>query len=106
MFRSCIAPLHPLLDNGHWNEFERAAEKLLEEGGGDLTRRIIISLETSVVLSIKKELERSEEMINSVASEISQTSGSDRLLLEVILYGWSLPPKENARKCRKVLEDR
>ena len=84
VFRSCITPLHPLRDNGYWNEFERAAEKLLEEAAGDLTRRIVISLERSVVLSIKKELERSEEMINGAASEISQTSGSIRLLLEVL----------------------
>ena len=84
VYRSCITPLHPLREDGDWNEFERAAEKLLEEAAGDLTRRIIISLEKSVVLSIKKELERSEEMITSVASEISQTSGSIRLLLEVL----------------------
>lgn len=84
VFRSCITPLHPLRDNGHWNEFERASEKLLKEAAGDLTRRIIIRLEKSTVLSIKKELERSEEMINSVASEISQTNGSVRLLLEVL----------------------
>lgn len=84
VYRSCITPLHPLRDDGDWNEFERAAEKLLEEAAGDVTRRIIISLEKSVVLSIKKELERSEEMINRVASEIAQTSGSVRLLLEVL----------------------
>ena len=84
VFRSCITPLHPLRDDGLWNEFERTAEKLLGEAAGDMTRRIIISLERSVVLSIKKELERSEEMINSAASEISQTSGSIRLLLEVL----------------------
>ena len=84
IFRCCISPLHPLRDNGCWCEFESAAAKLLDESAGDLTCKIIICLEKSVVLSIKKELDRSEEMINSAVEEISQTSGSVRLLLEVL----------------------
>lgn len=84
IFRSCITPLHPLREDGCWGQFESAAEKLLDESAGDLTRKIIICLEKSVVLSIKKELDRSEEMINSAVDEISQTSGSARLLLEVL----------------------
>ncbi|KAJ7390954.1 hypothetical protein OS493_020974 [Desmophyllum pertusum] len=31
IFYCCVTPLHPLLDNGCWDEFERAAEKLLDE---------------------------------------------------------------------------
>lgn len=84
IFRCCITPLHPLRDNGCWDQFESAAERLLDESAGDSTRKIIICLEKSVVLSIKKELDRSEEMINGVVGEISQTSGSVRLLLEVL----------------------
>ena len=84
IFYYCVATLHPLRDNGCWDEFERAAEKLLDEAAGDVTRKIIICLERSAALSYQKEFERSEEMIHSAVSKISQTNGSVRLLLEVL----------------------
>ncbi|KAJ7390959.1 hypothetical protein OS493_020979 [Desmophyllum pertusum] len=54
------------------------------KAAGDVTRKIIICLERSAALSYQKEFERSEEMIHSAVSKISQTNGSVRLLLEVL----------------------
>lgn len=108
IFRCCITSLHPLRDDGCWCEFESAAAKLLGESANDLTRKIIICLEKSVVLSWKKELDRSEEMINSAVEEISQTSGSIRLLLEVLsksyLAGLNRRRRDlgKAEKCLKI----
>ena len=77
--------LHPLRDDGRWAEFDRVAQELEDQCGGDLTKRIIICLEKSLALSYRKELERSEDMINDVVKKIAQTNGSVRLLLEVLV---------------------
>ena len=84
VFHCLITPLHPLRDNGLWAEFDFVAQELLDKAAGDLAPEIIICLEKSFVLRLKKELEQSEDMINNAARKIAQTSGSVRLLLEVL----------------------
>ena len=85
IYHSCITPLHPLLYNGRWTEFESRAEQLLQlKSDGDVAREIIILLEKSVVLSLKRDLQQSEDTIYRAVKKIEQRSGSVRLLLEVL----------------------
>ena len=83
-FSECIIPLHPLRDNGQWDNFERVAQCLLEENANDLPYQTIIQLEKSLVLSLQGKLEESENLINDAFKNISQMSGAIRLLLEVL----------------------
>jgi len=83
-YHCIITRLHPLRDSGLWDEFDRVAQDLLDKAVGDLAREIIIFVEKSVALSLRKELELSEEMLNNAVKKIAQTSGSIRLLLEVL----------------------
>ena len=76
--------LHPLRDNGRWADFDRVAQELLNQTGGDLTCQILICLEKGVSLSYEKKLEEAEEMLNDEVCNIAQTGGSIRLLLEVL----------------------
>ena len=83
-FSECIIPLHPLRDNGQWDNFERVAQCLLEKNANDLPYQTIIQLEKSLVLSLQGKLEESENLINDAFKNISQMSGAIRLLLEVL----------------------
>ena len=84
IYHCCITPLHPLRDNGLWTEFDRVAQELLDAAADNVTHRVVIFLEKSVALMLKKELEAAEGVIDDVVKEIQQTSGSVRLLLEVL----------------------
>lgn len=85
IYHSCITSLHPLLYNGRWAEFENRAQELLHlKTDGDVAREIIILLEKSVVLSLKRDLQQSEDTIYRAVKKIKQSSGSVRLLLEVL----------------------
>ena len=84
-FSECITHLHPLRDNGQWDNFERVAQCLLEKNANDLPYQTIIQLEKSLVLSLQGKLEESENLINDAFKNISQLmSGAIRLLLEVL----------------------
>ena len=84
-FSECITHLHPLGDNGQWDNFERVAQCLLEKNANDLPYQTIIQLEKSLVLSLQGKLEESENLINDAFKNISQLmSGAIRLLLEVL----------------------
>ena len=83
-FHSCSLVLHPLRDNGRWDEFYRATQQLLDQAPGDLILKSIILLEKSVALNYQKELEPSEDMLNDAVKDIAQISGSVRRLLEVL----------------------
>ena len=76
--------LHPLRDNGQWSKFDVLAQQLLGQVGSDLTSRILICLEKSVALCYQKKVEESEELIKDAEKRIAQTSGSVRLLLEML----------------------
>ena len=81
-FHSCSMKLHPLRDNGQWNEFYRVTQQLLDQHPADLILKSIILLEKSVALNYQKELERSEDMLNDAAKVIARIRSSDRRLLE------------------------
>ena len=83
-FSECITHLHPLRDNGQWDNFERVAQCLLEKNANDLPYQTIIQLEKSLVLSLQGKLEESENLINDAFKNIPQMSGAIRLLLEVL----------------------
>ena len=85
-FRCCANALRPLLLNGRWAEFERLAEEvLLKDDAVSPTCEIIVYLEKSVAFGFRtNELEQSEGMMNNAVKKIEQTSGSVRLLLEVL----------------------
>ena len=83
-FSECTTHLHPLRDNGQWDNFERVAQDLLETNANDLPYHSIIQLEKSLVLILQGRLEESENLINDAMENIPQTSGAIRLLLEVL----------------------
>lgn len=83
-FHYCSMVLHPLRDNGRWDEFYRVTQQLLDQVPGDLILESIILLEKSVALNYQKELERSEDILNDAVKDIAQISGSVRRLLEAL----------------------
>ena len=85
LFNCCGKLLHPLRDDGRWTDFDRLAQKILDQAGGNLTCQIIISLEKSLPLSYQNRLEKSENLLNEVVEKIAQTRGSVRPLLEMLL---------------------
>lgn len=83
-FSECITHLHPLRDNGQWDNFERVAQDL-QKNASDLPYHTIIQLEKSLVLILQGKLEESENVINdAMKNTIPQMSGAIRLLLEVL----------------------
>ena len=111
-FSECIIPLHPLRDNGQWDNFERVAQCLLEKNANDLPYQTIIQLEKSLVLSLQGKLEESENLINDAFKNISQMSGAIRLLLEVLsnCYLGQLNRRRklfgNAEKCLQLAKEK
>ena len=111
-FSECITPLHPLRDNGQWDNFERVAQYLLEKKANDLHFQTIIQLEKSLVLSLQGKLEESENLINDAFKNISQMSGAIRLLLEVLsnCYLGQLNRRRklfgNAERCLQVAKEK
>ena len=84
LFNFCSKRLHPLRDDGRWTDFDRVAQKLLDQAGGNLTCQIIITLEKSLPLSYQNRLEESENLLNKAIKKIAQTRGSVRPLLEML----------------------
>ena len=78
--------LHPLRDNGRWADFDREAQELLNQTGGDLTCQILLCLEKGVSLSYQRKLQESEDMLNDAVSNIAKIRGSVCPLLEELSH--------------------
>ena len=106
-FIECITHLHPLRDDGQWDNFERVTQDILEKNANDFPYQTIIKLEKSLVLILQGRLEESENLINDVMKNIPQMSGAIRLLLEVLsncYLGQLNRRKKNVWQCREMFE--
>ena len=76
--------LHPLRDNGRWDDFASAIKDLSAQNVGNLPCQIILRLEESVALSYQNKLEEAEKVMNEAKRTFAQTTGPFRRFCEVL----------------------
>lgn len=69
--------LHPLRDNGNWKKFFKAADERLLETQDDLTMKVLITLEKSVVVSYQNNLEKAEVMVLEALQRLEKSKLKD-----------------------------
>lgn len=76
--------LHPLRDNGRWDDFASAIKDLSAQNVGNLPCQIMLRLEESVALSYQNKLEEAEKVMNEAKRTFAQTRGPFRRFCEVL----------------------
>lgn len=76
--------LHPLRDNGRWDDFASAIKDLSAQNVGNLPWQIMLRLEESVALSYQNKLEEAEKVMNEAKRTFAQTRGPFRRFCEVL----------------------
>lgn len=69
--------LHPLRDNGNWEQFFKVADERLLETQDDLTMKVLITLEKSVVVSYQNNLEKAEAMVLEALQSLEKSKLKD-----------------------------